>query len=179
MLKDQLGKDYIEIFYNINEFPSVDSFDDGSKTNVKKYLVVIDDYVNDKAGKTLKKLQDYFTYARNKNINILFLTQSWYQTDIFIRKQCAYACLCGISGENDLKNILRDFKSRNVDMDVLEAMYKYCKNSIPKGQPSFLKIYTQNCSEDERYTMNFTIPLIPKQFKNMIQQYEEEDDDDF
>ena len=177
MIKDSLGKDYVEIFYDISEFPSVESFEDGSKTNKKKYLVVIDDYVNDKAGKTLKKIQDYFTFGRNKNVVLLFLTQSFFQTDIFIRKQCAYVCLCGISGENDLKRILSDFKSRNVDMDVLELMYKYTKTSVEKGQPSFLKIYTQNCSENERYTMNFTIPLIPKQFKNMIENKPESDND--
>lgn len=169
MIKDNLGKDYIEFFYNISEFPNVDSFADSSKSNKKKYLVVVDDYVNDKDSKSLKKIQDYLTYGRAKNIIVLFLTQSYFQTDIFIRKQCAFVCLCGIAGENDLKNILRDFKSRNVDMDVLESMYKYVKESVPKGQPSFLKIYTQQCSEDERYTMNFTIPLIPKDFKNMLE----------
>lgn len=173
MIKDNLGKEYLEIFYNINDFPSVDSFEDASKTNKKKYLVVIDDYVNDK--KAVEKIQQYFTYGRNKNIVLLFLTQSWFQTDIFIRKQCAYCCLCGISGENDLKRILADFKSKNVDMDTLEAMYKYCKNSVEKGQPSFLKVYTQNCSENERFTMNFTIPLIPSEFKNMLENNSDED----
>jgi len=160
MIKTKLGDDYVEIHYDINSFPSVDTFADNSKTNKNKYLVVIDDYVNDKRGVALKKIQDYFTYGRNKNINILFLSQSYYQTDIFIRKQCAWVCLCGISGENDLKNILRDFKSRNVDINTLENMYKFCKN-VPKGQPSFLKIYTQQCNEDERFFKNFIIQLDP------------------
>jgi len=174
MVKDNLGKDYVEIFYNVSEFPSVDTFQDSCKTNKSKYLVVIDDYVNDKEKKIIKKIQDYFTYGRNKNINIVFLTQSYYQTDIFIRKQCAYVCLCGISGENDLKRILSDFKSRNVDMDTLESMYKYCKINVPKGQPSFLKIYTQNCKESERYTMNFTVQLDPKDFKDMQIDYDDD-----
>ena len=33
MVKDNLGKDYVEIFYNVSEFPSVDTFQDSCKTN--------------------------------------------------------------------------------------------------------------------------------------------------
>jgi hypothetical protein len=165
MLKDNLGKDFIEIYYNINEFPPVESFADGNKLNKSKYLVVFDDQVNEKKQGVLKKIQDYFTFGRNKNINIIFLTQSYYQTDIFIRKQCSYVCLCGISGENDLNNILRDFKSPNVNLHTLSTMYKFCKvNQESDDEPTFLKIYTQNSTENKRFTFNFITPLKPKDF---------------
>lgn len=167
VIKDKLGEEYVEIHYTTGSFPRVESFEDLNKKNKNKYLVVIDDYVNDKKGTTLKLIQDYFTFGRNKGINLLFLSQSFFQTDIFIRKQCSYVCLCGISGENDLKRILSDFKSKNVDYDTLENMYKFCKSYYPDDEPSFLKIYTQNCSENERYTLNFTTPLHPKNFKDL------------
>jgi len=169
MIKDKLGSEFVEIHYNINSFPSVETFEDLSKKNKDKYLVVIDDYVNDKRGNTLKLIQDYFTFGRNKGINLLFLSQSFYQTDIFIRKQCSFVCLCGISGEKDLQRILAEFKSKNVDYNTLENMYQFCKNMYPQDEPSFLKIYTQNCKESERYTLNFNIPLDPKDFQKPIE----------
>lgn len=176
MIKDKLGEEFVEIHYTVNTFPRVESFDDLSKKNKDKYLVIIDDYVNDKKGNTLKVIQDYFTFGRNKGINLLFLSQSFFQTDIFIRKQCSYICLCGIAGENDLKRILADFKSKNVDYNTLENMYKFCKNYFQENEPSFLKIYTQQCSENDRYTLNFTIPLKPKDFQNMNFNNEDEND---
>lgn len=162
-IKNKLGEEFCEIHYDINSFPSVETFADMSKTNKNKYLIVIDDYVNDKRGIADKKIMDYMTYGRGKNCVVMFLTQSYFDTKIFIRKNVAWVLLAGISGENDLKRILSDYKGKNVNIETLHNMYKFCK-SEPKNTPSFLKIYTQQCDETERFFKNYIIPLDPSDF---------------
>lgn len=171
-IKTKLGEDYCEIHYDIGSFPAVETFQDMSKKNKDKFLIVIDDYVNDKRGIADKKIMDYMTFSRGKNCVVMFLTQSYFDTKIFIRKNVSWVLLAGISGENDLKRILSDYKGKNTSLETLHNMYKFCKD-VEKGEPSFLKIYTQQCNENERFFKNFIIPLDPKYFKD-LQQYDDE-----
>ena len=77
-LKDEL-KNNLSEYKNLEDFP---------EQNKDKYLIIFDDCINDKDKKSEKKINQYFTYGRNKGITCLFLSQSYYDTLEFIRKKC-------------------------------------------------------------------------------------------
>lgn len=99
-LQDKLGKG-ITIITDVSQCPKVNDFEDLSKKNNKYYLMIFDDCVNEK-GRISSVFEDYFTFGRAKGIHCIFLTQSYFQTNIFIRKQCSWLLICGIRSNGDL-----------------------------------------------------------------------------
>jgi len=158
-LKDEL-KDNIEFCLGLSQCPKVDSFSDSSDKNQTQYLVIFDDCINDTSKMDLKIIKDYFTYGRKKNISICYLSQSFYQTDIFIRKQMSFLILNGITGKKDLTSILKDYSIGDVDIKKLYDMYQYCK----EDEFSFLKICCYQCKKDKKFSKNFTQYLNPEDF---------------
>ena len=49
--------------------------------------------VNDKDKASYTKVKNYFTYGRKKGITLAYLTQSFFESDGFIRKQMSYLLL--------------------------------------------------------------------------------------
>ena len=85
-LKEQLGKG-MSFYKSIADLPSVDEFQDAIVNDFKhQYLVVFDDCVNQKDKESYTKVNNYFTYGRKKGITLCYLTQSFFQSDRFIRK---------------------------------------------------------------------------------------------
>ena len=108
-LKEQLGKG-ISFYKSIADLPSVDEFQDAIVNDFKhQYLVCLDDCVNDKDKASYTKVKNYFTYGRKKGITLAYLTQSFFKSDGFIRKQMSYLLLLSIKGRTDLNNILREY----------------------------------------------------------------------
>lgn len=148
------------------DFPSVDSFPDGSDKNKDQYLFVFDDVVNDKAKADIKKIEGYYTYGRKKNFTIVFLTQAFFQTDIFFRKQTSWLILNGISGNRDLASILRDYAMDDIDIDTMIRMYRYAKKKENDDDIPFLKICCYECPDDKKFSKKWLEYLNPDEFKN-------------
>ena len=159
-LQEQL-KDGITFVKSISELPDVDEFPDSIVHNYKyNFLVVFDDCVNDKSKQDYEKVKKYFTYGRKKGITICYLTQSFYTADSFIRKQLSYILLLGIKGKRDLNNILSDFGSLDADPDELYRVFKYATTPKNDSDIPFLKICTEKCHENQKFTRDWT-ELIP------------------
>lgn len=155
-IKANFDEEHLFISTNINEFPGVDSFKDLNKKSKEKYLVVFDDYVNDKDSKTLKKITDYFTYGRNKGITLLFLSQSYFDTLPYIRKNVSFVILNSIKGHRDKQLIFNDLLSKNVKPEQLEKMYDFAKTQKNEYDDfPFFKVCRDECPNDKKYSKNF------------------------
>ena len=168
-LEKNLKKEEISFYKSVNDFPNVDEFsdqiDDPDKKPIKgmkkekdkekdKFLVIFDDCVNDKDMKALSKIENYFTYARKKFITLCFLTQSYFDTSTFIRKQIAYVILCSIRGLRDLNLICKDF-SFGIDSQELMKIYKKATTKTNDNDMPFFKINTMECSINKKFSRNF------------------------
>ena len=144
-LKEQLG-DGISFYKSIADLPSVDEFPDAIVNDFKyQYLVCLDDCVNDKDKASYTKVKNYFTYGRKKGITLAYLTQSFFESDGFIRKQMSYLLLLSIKGKTDLNNILREYGSLQTDPKELYRIFKTATEKHGDELP-FLKI---NCNQTE------------------------------
>ena len=108
-LIEQAG-DAISVYYNVESFPECNRFKDHPKD---KYLCIFDDCVNDQDVKSLKKVNEYFTFSRKKGVTCCYITQSFFDAPSLIRKNMNYLLLLSISGMRDLTSILKEFNLGN------------------------------------------------------------------
>jgi hypothetical protein len=157
-------KDLCVVFTDLDKFPAVDDFKDLSDKNDDHYLVVFDDCINDKSKKDITKINNYFTYGRSKGVHCFFLSQSFFQTEIFIRKQVSFVLLCGITGKRDLLTILSDYQIGELNKATLENMYHHCKEKEDKDDMNFMKICTYESPLNEKFSKNFLNYLNPTDY---------------
>jgi len=113
-LKNKL-KDQCNIYDGIEQTPSVDSFD-----KREKHLVIFDDMVLEK---NQKPIVDYYIRARKQNCSVMYLSQSFYQTPIMIRKNIGYLVIKKLSSANDLSRIIKETSISETKESLME-MYK-------------------------------------------------------
>ena len=162
-LKEQLGKG-ISFYKSIADLPSVDEFPDAIVNDFKyQYLVCLDDCVNDKDKASYTKVKNYFTYGRKKEITLCYLTQSFFDSDGFIRKQMSYLLLLSIKGKTDLNNILREYGSLQIDPTELYRIFKTATEKHGDELP-FLKINCSQADNDVKFSRDYLdyIPFTPK-----------------
>ena len=94
MLKDKL-KDSLSIM-TLQELPSLKNLEKTGQT-----LIIFDDFLTD----TQQKLKDYTMYARKYNIMCIFLAQSYFATDKFIRQNIGYLVLLSMTDSRNLQLI--------------------------------------------------------------------------
>ena len=163
-LREQL-KDGISFYKSVSEFPSVSDFPDAITTDYKfQYLICFDDCINDKDKASYKKIKDYFTYGRKKGLTIIYLSQSFFDSDSFIRKQMSYLLLLSIKGKTDLNNILREYGSLQADPKELYRIFKEATEPTEDDPMPFLKIATTKCGDDKKFSRGWLeyIPFTPK-----------------
>lgn len=150
MLKDEL-KNNLSEYKNLEDFPSVDEF---PEQTIDKYLIIFDDCVNDKDKKSEKKINEYFTYARKKGITCLFLSQSYYDTLEFIRKNVSYVILCSIQSNNDLYRILSEYSISDVNKKDMLIMYERATLKRNQDDMPFFKI-SRNETKNKKFSRNW------------------------
>lgn len=138
-LKHKL-KDQCSIHDGIESTPSVDSFD-----KKDRHLIIFDDMVLEK---NQKAIIDYYIRARKQNCSVMYLSQSFYQTPIMIRKNIGYLVIKKLSSANDLVRIIKE-SSITESKESLMEMYKDCT----KDKFSWLLIDL----EKSRYYNNFDL----------------------
>jgi len=162
-LKEQLGNG-ISFYKSITDLPSVDEFPDAIVNDFKhQYLIVFDDCVNDKDKNSYIKVKNYFTYGRKKGITLAYLTQSFFESDGFIRKQMSYLLLLSIKGKTDLNNILREFGSLQCEPKELYRIFKTATEKKGDELP-FLKINCNQVNNDVKFSRDYLdfIEFTPK-----------------
>jgi len=156
VLKDEL-KDGILFFKSVSEFPSVNDFPDAITNDYKdNYLIVFDDCIGDKDKMSYKKIEDYMTYGRKKNLTIIFLTQSFFQTNIFLRKQVSYVLLLSIKGKRDLNAILSDYGSLQANPEELYRIFKIATTPTENDEMPFLKISADAGPDNKKFSKSWT-----------------------
>ncbi len=158
VLQEKL-QDKITVFKNIADVPNVESFPDHPEHEI---LFVFDDIVNEKDKKNLKKLENYYAFSRKKGITTFFLTQSYYQTHKFLRDNTDNILLLSIKSNNDLKRIISEFASKDINAEQIVNMFEYA-TSEPLN---FLKI-----------TPSYNIPINKKFSKNWLEYLDPQDFD--
>lgn len=112
-------KDNITVYEN-GEVP--DLADVGKPDGDEQVCFIFDDLVGDKAATI--KIIEYFKMARKKNITCIYLSQSYFKIDKFIRQNTNYIIIKKVSSKRDLKLILSEY-SFNCDIKDLENMYHF------------------------------------------------------
>ena len=164
-LKENLG-DSIQFFKSIKDMPDVQDFPDEKDVDYKyKFLVIFDDCVTDKDSYSYKKVEEYFSFGRKKGITLAFLSQSFFDTDTFIRKQITYLILLSIKGKTDLTNILRQYASIGVSAEQLELMFNHATTPTADDEMCFFKVTTAKCPEDKKFSKDWLDYLNPDDFQ--------------
>lgn len=151
---------------NNKDMPKISDFKDLDEKNDKLYLFIFDDCVNDTNKRDLEKILPFFVYGRKRGIHLFFLTQSYFDTNKFIRKNISHLILNGINGKTELRNILREKAIGDLDLDTLENMYNYCKTKRTQDEINFMKICCIECDKNKIISRNWNEYLNPKDFKN-------------
>jgi len=113
-LKTRL-KDQCFLYDGIENTPAVDSFD-----KQDRHLIIFDDMVNEKYQNAII---EYFIRARKQNCSTIYISQSFYQTPIMIRKNIGYLIIKKMSSTQDLKRIVNE-TSMSITTDFLLQLYK-------------------------------------------------------
>jgi hypothetical protein len=138
-------KDKITIVQKLSDLPDLKTIGKDKKTQT---LFIFDDLVK-------TKNQDYIDtlYKRGRKIgcSCIYISQSFFDTPLFLRKQLHYLILLKISGDRELKTILSNYQL-GVSQDKLLQIYKNA-TSTPL---SFLKIDLKTSDQDKKFSKNFT-----------------------
>jgi energy-coupling factor transporter ATP-binding protein EcfA2 len=164
-LHDNVDKKKITFIKGVDSFPDVSKFPDQvNNEEEKKYLVIFDDCVNELKPANKKKVEDYFKLGRKRGITLLFLTQGFYETSKFVRKQVSYCFLAGSVSGRDCTAILKDCGVSDVTKDQLLKMFKTATTKEDNNDMPMLKINKTVCPINEKFSRNFTDFLNPDEF---------------
>lgn len=95
---------------------------DIEKIEGEERLIIFDDLVGNKSATEV--IKEYFKMGRKKNLSCIYLSQSYYKVDKFIRAQTNYVIIKKVASKRDLKLILSEY-SFNTNIEQLERMYHY------------------------------------------------------
>ena len=101
--------------------------------------------------------------VEKKGITLCYLTQSFFQSDGFIRKQMSYLLLLSIKGKTDLRNILSEYGSLQCEPKELYRIFKTATEKHGDEFP-FLKVDCCACHDDVKFSRDYLdyIPFTPK-----------------
>jgi hypothetical protein len=72
--------------------------------------------------------------------------------------------LCGISGNRDLRLILKDHAFGNIDLDTITRMYQFAKQKRDPHEMNFMKIRCYEGDPKTKFSRNFLDYLDPANF---------------
>ena len=130
----QSMSDRIHIKEGLQSTPPLDKMDKHFN-----HLVIWDDCV---LAKDLSMVEKYYQRARKVNCSCIFLSQSYFLTPKFIRKNSNYMVLLKLSGLREINMILSEF-GLGLTKEQLQKMYDYATSE--KLSPLFIDM------EDSHY----------------------------
>lgn len=160
-LESKIEKPYLEIMEGIKAFNDYDL----TKLEKAQYLFIFDDFVIEKQSKQQKICELYVRgrkMAQKCGISCIYLSQSYYQIPIVIRKQAFYLILKKINGKRDLKAILNDCSIKEIEGQQLLNMYDYCVSSA--DDISNFMLIDKKGKTDYAFRKNYSEILNPDDF---------------
>lgn len=153
MLKNEF-KDRLITYKNINDVPEPESWPDMSIVDPEdriERLIIFDDFVADKNPKIIDKLKRYCEFGRKKGLTQFYLTQSYYETNSFMRLQMNYILLLNLPNVRNLKMIISGF-GLTIEPEELLKMITYATNK----KFDFFKLnLNASCPLNKKYSVGF------------------------
>jgi hypothetical protein len=153
MLKDEF-KDKLITYKDIKDVPEPESWDDMMTKDPEdrlERLIIFDDFVADKERKTIDKLKRYCEFGRKKGLTQFYLTQSYYETNGFMRLQMNYILLLNLPNVRNLKLIISSF-GLTIDINDLLEMIKIATSK----KFDFFKLnLNASCPQNKKYSVGF------------------------
>jgi hypothetical protein len=143
--------DSIQVKEGLHNLPDLAKSDKETST-----LVVIDDQQNQK---NQTRVEEYYIRCRKKSVSIMYLAQNYYVCPIVIRRNCNYVVILKLSGEKEVKMILKEV-GLGLSKEQLLNMYKYCTND----KFNTMIIDCESNDVAKKYRHNFTEYLDPSHF---------------
>ena len=100
-----------------DEIPDLDKYDLN-----KQYMIVFDDLLNDKD--KIEPIQTFFKRGRKRGFSACFLTQDYFMTCSFVRKNLSHLFLFGLTNKTEQDNILRNYPFMKKYMHLLDELPK-------------------------------------------------------
>ena len=160
-LEDEL-KHQIHFFDSVESFPDVTEFPDSvDPANEGQILIVFDDTVTDRNKSAIEKIDRYFCFGRKKNLSCIYLSQSFYDTPGFVRKQICNLLMLSVKGKRELSSILTEYGSLDCSSGELYEIFKYATKQQNDEEAPFLKITTSKCPINKKFSRMWTdyIPI--------------------
>ena len=149
-----------EQLFEILDPEDVVPIEDIDDTNTK--VVVFDDIKID--GKHMKPIEEYFSLSRNKKCNCIYLTQSYYNTPKYIRRNTRAFCLFPGLDNKDITSIANDQRN-SITREEFEDIYR----AATEEPFSFMLVDKTSKHIPEMYRKNFDNFYIPNDMLNINQ----------
>jgi hypothetical protein len=171
--KEPIYQTFSEVYGIINiigieNIPSVDFYEDN--LNI---LVILDDCIKEKS----KIMDDYFTRGRKK-FSMIFLTQSYFDTEKYYRQQCYQFCFFGAGIlQDNMKRILQRIGA-GVEPSVMEKIWLE-GTGTPKT-PLLIDLLSTDVEKKFRkgFEKEYLAPSNYSLTKSFTKKYYNPDDDD-
>ena len=161
-LESKIDKPFLEIYEGIDAFNNYEIQKELDEKNMQTLIIFDDMCIETK--KKQQKIQELFIRGRKmcgQGLSICYLSQSFVDTPILIRKQATHFILKKVNGGMDLRRILKDC-SIEANGKQLESMYNYCVSSAD-NIIDFLLI-DRTATEAMRFRKNYAKVLNPSDF---------------
>ena len=116
----------------------------------ERLLIVFDDHMDNLKNpeRFCPNVIDYLTYGRKQNITLFMLTQDFFTIKKSLRNQMSYILVFKLTQQNDKEAIIRQYDTKD---KILKDIYE----DATKERLSFLKINTQVCPINEKFSKGF------------------------
>jgi len=154
--KMEEGLEPVRVIAGLQNTPPVMDFDPASN-----HLVVFDDIVNIRKQ---PQAEEYFKFGRKRGCTCVYISQNYYTTPIFIRRQFNYLFILKMNSNKDCGRIISEC-SLELTKQQLFGLYKYCTSE----RMNFLGIrldVPDDCQE-HKYFHNFR-PIPPDVFNGIL-----------
>ena len=138
-------KDGCIIVNSLSKLPSLESLEE---TKDQQKLFVFDDLVKTK---NTGYIEQMYLRGRKLGCSCIYISQSFYDIDPFIRKQLHYLILLKLSSQKEAKMIIRSY-ALGIPPEELLEIYK----DATKKHLDFLKIDIRSFDENRIFSKNFT-----------------------
>lgn len=151
-IEKQLKKPEGSIFTictSIDDLPSLTDETAVDKTNVN--LFIFDDLVTESTQK-MKKVNEIYIKGRHYNCSSFFLTQSYYATNIMIRKNCDYIVMKKLNTSGDITRIVKEYQMSESPKTIMN-LYNYAMSG---PATNFFLIDLKTTKPDYKFRKNFS-----------------------
>ncbi len=114
-------------------------------------MYIFDDLICESKA-VLRRIGNLYVQGRNKQVSLIFLSQSYFDIDKLIRKNANYIIIKKVLSTNDFGRMMREYGLKDIDEQELISIYKQI---ISQGMQNWLMLDLQTSDTDYKYRFNF------------------------